>query len=50
MNSMGSYLLIHSVSVTCQRNFENECTIFISKVKITPELRYVVFVDPEAIY
>ena len=42
-----SYLLIHSVFVTSQKNFENEWTNFISKVKLTAELRYVVFFDPE---
>ena len=47
LNSEDSYLLIHSVFVTSQKNFENEWTIFISKVKLTAELRYVVFVDPE---
>ena len=47
LNSKDSYLLIHSVFVTSQKNFENEWTNFISKVKLTAELRYVVFVDPE---
>jgi hypothetical protein len=47
LNSKDSYLLIHSVSVTCQKNFENEWTNFISKVKLSAELIYVVFVDPE---
>jgi len=47
LNSKNSYLFIHSVSVTCQKNFENEWTNFISKVKLTAELSYVVFVDPE---
>ena len=47
MNSEESYLLIHSAFVTSQKNFENEWTNFISKVKLTAELRYVVFVDPE---
>ncbi len=47
LNSKDSYLFIHSVFVTSQKNFENEWTNFISKVKLTAELRYVVFVDPE---
>ena len=47
LNSKDSYLLIHSAFVTSQKNFENEWTNFISKVKLTAELRYVVFVDPE---
>jgi hypothetical protein len=47
LNSKDSYLLIHSVFVTSQKNVENEWTNFISKVKLTAELRYVVFVDPE---
>ncbi|MEY5132666.1 MAG: hypothetical protein RLZZ198_670 [Bacteroidota bacterium] len=47
LNSEDSYLLIHSVFVTSHKNFENEWTNFISKVKLTVELRYFVFVDPE---
>ena len=47
LNSEDSYLLIHSAFVTSQKNFENEWANFISKVKLTAELRYVVFVDPE---
>ena len=43
LNSKDSYLLIKSVFVTSQKNFENEWTNFISKVKLTAELRYVVF-------
>ena len=45
LNSKDSYLLIHSVFVTSQKNFENEWTNFISKVKLTAELKYVVFDD-----
>jgi hypothetical protein len=45
LNSEDSYLLIHSAFVTSQKNFENEWTNFISKVKLTAELRYVVFDD-----
>lgn len=47
LNSKDNYLLIHSVFVTSQKKFENEWTNFISKVKLTADLRYVVFVDPE---
>lgn len=47
LNSKESYLLIHSVFVTSQKNFENLWPNFISKVNLTAELRYVVFVDPE---
>jgi hypothetical protein len=47
LNSEESYLLIHSLFVTSQKNFQNEWTNFISKVKLTAELRYVVFDDPE---
>ena len=47
LNSKDSYLLIHSAFVTSQKNFENEWTIFISKVKLTAELRYVVFDDQQ---
>ena len=43
LNSKDSYLLIHSAFVTSQKNFENEWTNFISKVKLTAELKYVVF-------
>jgi len=47
MNSKESYLLIHSVFVTSEKNIENEWTNFISKVKLTAELKYVIFDDPE---
>ena len=47
LNSKDSYLLIHSVFVTSQKNFENEWTNFISKVKLTAELKYVVFDDQQ---
>ena len=46
-NSEDSHLLIHSAFVTSQKNFENEWTNFISKVKLTAELRYVVFDDQQ---
>ena len=47
LNSEESYLLIHSVFVTSQKNLENEWTNFITKVKLTAELNYVVFNDPQ---
>ena len=47
LNSKDSYLLIHNVFVTSQKKFKNEWPNFISKIKLTAELRYVVFVDPE---
>lgn len=47
LNAEDSSLLIHSVFVTSPKNFENEWTNFISKVKLTAELKYVVFDDPE---
>ena len=47
LNSEDSYLLILSAFVTSQKNFQNELTNFISNVKLTAELRYVVFIDPE---
>ena len=50
MNSEESYLLIHSAFVTSQKNFENEWTNFISKVKLTAELKYVVFDDQQGCF
>ena len=47
LNSEDSYLLINSAFVTSQKNFENEWTNFISKIKLTAELRYVVFDDQQ---
>lgn len=47
LNSEDSYLLIQSAFVTSRKNFQNEWTNFISKIKLTAELRYVVFVDSE---
>jgi hypothetical protein len=46
-NSEDSSLLLHSAFVTSQKNFENEWTNFISKVKLTTELKYVVFDDQQ---
>ena len=50
MNSEESYLLIHSAYVRSQKNFENECTNFISMVKLTAELKYVVFDDQQGCF
>ena len=47
LNAEDSSLLIHSAFVTSQNNFENEWTNFISKVKLTAELKYVVFDDQQ---
>ncbi len=47
LNSEDSYLLIQSISLTSQKDGENQWTNFISKVKLTAELKYIVFVDPE---
>ncbi len=47
LNSKDSYLLIHSVFVRSQKNFEKEWTNFISKAKLTAELRYVFFDDQQ---
>ncbi len=46
LNSKDSYLLIESVCVISQINFENELSNFISNVKLTAELKYTVFTDP----
>ncbi len=43
LNSADSYLLIHSVAVTSSKDFKNEWTNFISQVKLTAELKYIVF-------
>ena len=50
LNSEDSYLLIHSAFVTSQNNFESEWTNFISKVKLTAELKYVVFDDQQGCF
>ncbi len=47
LNSKDSYLLIHSVFITSQKNFENEWTNFILKVKLFAELKYIVFDDSQ---
>ena len=46
-NSEDSSLLLHSAFVVSQKNFENEWTNFISKVKLIAELKYVVFDDQQ---
>ncbi len=50
LNSEDSSLLIHSAFVTSQKNFENEWTNFISKVKLNAELKYVVFDDQQGCF
>ena len=50
LNSEDSSLLIHSAFVTSQKNSENEWTNFISKVKLTAELKYVVFDDQQGCF
>ncbi len=47
LKSNDSYLLIHSVFITSQKNFENEWTNFILKVKLFAELKYIVFDDSQ---
>jgi len=47
LNSEDSCLLIQSVYVTSQNNSEKQWSNFISKVKLTAELRYVVFDDQQ---
>ena len=49
-NSKDSYLLIYSVFVTSKKNFKNEWTNFISKVKLTAELRYDVFDEQQGCF
>ena len=50
LKSNDSYLLIHSAFITSQKNFENEWTNFILKVKLTAELKYVVFDDQQGCF
>ena len=50
LNSEDSYLLIHSAFVTSPNNLENEWANFISKVKLTAELKYVVFDDQQGCF
>ena len=47
LNSEESYLLIHSVFISSQKNVTNEWTNFLSKFKLTAELKYVVFDDQQ---
>jgi hypothetical protein len=50
LNSEDSYLLIQSVFVTSPKKIKNEWTNFISKVKLTAELKYIVFDDSQQRY
>ena len=50
LNSEDSYLMIHCVSVISQKNFENKWTNFISQVKLSAELKYVVFDDQQGCF
>ncbi len=50
LNSADSYLLIHSAAVTSSMDFKNEWTNFISRVKLTAELKYVVFDDQQVCF
>ena len=50
LNSADSYLLIQSVSVTSQKDGENQWTNFISKVQLTAELKYAVLLDPQGLF
>lgn len=50
LNSEDSFLMIHCVSVISQKNFENKWTNFISKIKLTAELKYVVFDDKQSCF
>ncbi len=47
LNSEESYFLIKRVCITTEKNVENQWSNFISKVKLTSELRYVVFDDQQ---
>lgn len=47
LNSEDSYLMIESVYETSSFNTDNHWSNFISKVKLTAELEYIVYVDPE---
>lgn len=50
LNSADSYLLIHSVAVKSPTDFKNEWTNFISQIKLTAELKYVVFDDQQGCF
>ena len=50
LNSADNYLLIHSVAVTSSKDYKNEWTNFISQVKLTAELKYVVFDDQQGCF
>jgi hypothetical protein len=50
LNSADNYLLIHSVAVKSSKDYKNEWTNFISQVKLTAELKYVVFEDQQGCF
>ena len=50
LNAEDSHILIQSVYATSKLNTGNQWTHFISKVKLTAELKYVVFDDEEGRY
>jgi hypothetical protein len=47
LNAEDSYLLVQSVSLSCHDNTGNAWTNFISKVRLTAELKYIVYAQPE---
>lgn len=47
LNSEDSYLIIESVYVSSSFNTEKHWSNFISKVKLTAELKYIVYIDAE---
>lgn len=47
LNAEDSYLMIESVCVTSSATADNHWSNFISKVKLTAELKYIAYVDPE---
>jgi hypothetical protein len=50
LNSEDSCIMIQSVYVTSQNNFENQWSNFISEVKITAELKYDVFDEQQGCF
>ena len=50
MNSEDSYLIIECVYVISSSKTDNHWSNFISKVKLTAELKYIVYVDPGGRY
>ena len=47
LNAKDSYLLVQSVSLSCHDNTGNAWTNFISKVRLTAELNYIVHAQAE---